>query len=71
MLPAYRSIICFFIVKARGQKKRIGWFPANYVKMLGSSSARSTPSGETNTQADPSTCPAQQLSVVRNRIFVI
>ncbi|KAK3098160.1 hypothetical protein FSP39_016770 [Pinctada imbricata] len=29
-------------LQARGQKKKIGWFPANYVKLLGSS-ARSTP----------------------------
>lgn len=34
----------FFMVQARGQRKKIGWFPANYVKLLGSSSsARSTP----------------------------
>ncbi|KAJ8314820.1 hypothetical protein KUTeg_006970 [Tegillarca granosa] len=30
-------------LQARGQKKKIGWFPANYVKLLGSSSRRSTP----------------------------
>ncbi|ESO89239.1 hypothetical protein LOTGIDRAFT_106084, partial [Lottia gigantea] len=30
-------------LQARGQKKKIGWFPANYVKLLGPSSARSTP----------------------------
>ncbi|XP_074658567.1 intersectin-1-like isoform X3 [Tubulanus polymorphus] len=30
-------------LQAKGQKRRIGWFPANYVKLLGSSSARSTP----------------------------
>ena len=30
-------------IQARGQRKKIGWFPANYVKLLGSSSARSTP----------------------------
>ncbi|XP_025096778.1 intersectin-1-like isoform X2 [Pomacea canaliculata] len=31
-------------LQARGQRKKIGWFPANYVKLLGSSSsARSTP----------------------------
>ncbi|XP_059155381.1 intersectin-1-like isoform X4 [Physella acuta] len=30
-------------LQVRGQKKRIGWFPANYVKLLGASSARSTP----------------------------
>ncbi|XP_041351403.1 intersectin-1-like isoform X5 [Gigantopelta aegis] len=48
---------------ARGQKKRIGWFPANYVKMLGSSSGQSTPIGETNGQGDTSTCSTQQLSV--------
>jgi len=29
-------------LQARGQKRRIGWFPANYVKMLGSST-RTTP----------------------------
>ncbi|XP_013413935.1 intersectin-1 [Lingula anatina] len=33
-------------LQARGQKKKIGWFPANYVKLLGSSSARSTPVGD-------------------------
>ncbi|XP_064627366.1 intersectin-1-like isoform X4 [Lineus longissimus] len=30
-------------LQARGQKRKIGWFPADYVKMLGSSSARSSP----------------------------
>ncbi|XP_061176343.1 intersectin-1-like isoform X2 [Saccostrea echinata] len=31
-------------LQARGQRKKIGWFPANYVKLLGGgSSARSTP----------------------------
>ncbi|XP_035825622.1 intersectin-1 [Aplysia californica] len=30
-------------LQVRGQKKKIGWFPANYVKLLGSASARSTP----------------------------
>ncbi|XP_076444941.1 intersectin-1-like isoform X5 [Babylonia areolata] len=30
-------------LQARGQRKKIGWFPADYVKPLGSSSARSTP----------------------------
>ncbi|CAG5123527.1 unnamed protein product, partial [Candidula unifasciata] len=30
-------------LQVRGQKKKIGWFPANYVKLLGGSSARSTP----------------------------
>ncbi|XP_056016290.1 intersectin-1-like isoform X4 [Ostrea edulis] len=30
-------------LQARGQRKKIGWFPANYVKILGGSSARSTP----------------------------
>lgn len=29
--------------QARGQKRQIGWFPASYVKLLGSSSNRSTP----------------------------
>ena len=31
-----------FCTQARGQKRKIGWFPANYVKLLGGS-ARSTP----------------------------
>ncbi|WAR07129.1 ITSN1-like protein [Mya arenaria] len=30
------------LIQARGQKRKIGWFPANYVKLLGGS-ARSTP----------------------------
>ncbi|XP_048512969.1 intersectin-2 isoform X5 [Athalia rosae] len=30
-------------LQARGQKRQIGWFPASYVKLLGSSSNRSTP----------------------------
>ncbi|KAL3883381.1 hypothetical protein ACJMK2_029651 [Sinanodonta woodiana] len=30
-------------LQARGQKRQIGWFPANYVKLLSSGSARSTP----------------------------
>jgi len=32
----------FLCHQARGQKRKIGWFPANYVKLLGGS-ARSTP----------------------------
>lgn len=32
-----------YTFQVRGQKKKIGWFPANYVKLLGGSSARSTP----------------------------
>ncbi|XP_046617451.1 intersectin-1 isoform X4 [Neodiprion virginianus] len=30
-------------LQARGQKRQIGWFPASYVKLLGSNSNRSTP----------------------------
>ena len=37
------SIYIIYDFQARGQRKKIGWFPANYVKLLGSSSARSTP----------------------------
>ena len=33
-------------VQARGKKRQIGWFPANYVKLLGPSSARSTPDAQ-------------------------
>lgn len=32
-----------FNVQARGKKRQIGWFPASYVKLLTSSSNRSTP----------------------------
>ncbi|XP_067673964.1 intersectin-1-like isoform X4 [Haliotis asinina] len=45
-------------LQARGQKKKIGWFPANYVKLLGSSSARSTPDRQ-----PMSVTPTPQLSV--------
>lgn len=40
-------------LQVRGQKKKIGWFPANYVKLLGSSSAsaRSTPEPTASTLA--------------------
>ena len=37
----------FFYFKARGQKKKVGWFPANYVKLLGGS--RSTPDNARST----------------------
>jgi hypothetical protein len=30
-------------LQARGQRKKVGWFPANYVKLLGASSNRTTP----------------------------
>ena len=39
-------------LQARGQKKKIGWFPANYVKLLGSS-ARSTPNTEASMSPSP------------------
>jgi len=43
MMIAYGDIIIVSL-QARGQKRKIGWFPANYVKILSSStSARSTP----------------------------
>ena len=35
-------IKAFFFQQARGQKRKIGWFPANYVKLL-QGSARATP----------------------------
>ncbi|XP_046329518.2 intersectin-1-like isoform X4 [Haliotis rufescens] len=45
-------------LQAKGQKKKIGWFPANYVKLLGSASARSTPDRQ-----PMSVTPTPQLSV--------
>ncbi|XP_055889839.1 intersectin-1-like [Biomphalaria glabrata] len=42
-------------LQVRGQKKKIGWFPANYVQLLGASSARSTP--------EPSAAGATALTV--------
>lgn len=32
---------CFF--QARGKKRQIGWFPANYVKLLSPSTSKTTP----------------------------
>ncbi|XP_060069660.1 intersectin-1-like [Ylistrum balloti] len=40
-------------LQARGQKRKIGWFPANYVKLLGASSKPSTP--DTTLQAQSGT----------------
>ncbi|CAE1260660.1 unnamed protein product [Acanthosepion pharaonis] len=40
-------------LQARGQKRKIGWFPANYVKLLGSSSARSTPDIQSAVSSSP------------------
>ena len=42
------NFLTFVISQVRGQKKKIGWFPANYVKLLGSASARSTPEPSAN-----------------------
>eukprot|EP00105_Crassostrea_gigas_P039469 XP_019923617.1 PREDICTED: intersectin-1 isoform X3 [Crassostrea gigas] len=43
-------------LQARGQKKKIGWFPANYVKILGGgSSARSTPDSSSQNNSPAST----------------
>ena len=36
-------------LQARGKKRKVGWFPANYVKLMGSS-ARSTPATEATAQ---------------------
>ena len=36
-------------LQARGKKRKVGWFPANYVKLMGSS-ARSTPAAEATAQ---------------------
>ena len=34
-------------LQARGQKRKVGWFPANYVKLMGvGTSARSTPADQ-------------------------
>ncbi|XP_062619095.1 intersectin-1-like [Saccostrea cucullata] len=43
-------------LQARGQRKKIGWFPANYVKLLGAgSSARSTPDNSSQSGSPAST----------------
>ncbi|XP_078322482.1 intersectin-1-like isoform X4 [Crassostrea virginica] len=43
-------------LQARGQRKKIGWFPANYVKILGGgSSARSTPDNTSQSSSPAST----------------
>ncbi|XP_060608466.1 intersectin-1-like isoform X3 [Ruditapes philippinarum] len=53
-------------LQARGQKRKIGWFPANYVKLLGGS-ARSTPDntlagGGKSSPITTSVSPAPQIS---------
>ncbi|OWF43900.1 intersectin-1-like isoform X1 [Mizuhopecten yessoensis] len=48
-------------LQARGQKRKIGWFPANYVKLLGASSKPSTP--DTTLQAQSgSPSPASTIN---------
>ncbi|XP_064618193.1 intersectin-1-like isoform X1 [Liolophura sinensis] len=47
-------------LQARGQKRKIGWFPANYVKLLGSSSARSTPDAQQTLSSSPLTIVSSQ-----------
>ncbi|XP_033740435.1 LOW QUALITY PROTEIN: intersectin-1-like [Pecten maximus] len=48
-------------LQARGQKRKIGWFPANYVKLLGASSKPSTP--DTTLQAQSgSSSPASTIN---------
>ncbi|XP_069137912.1 intersectin-1-like isoform X1 [Argopecten irradians] len=48
-------------LQARGQKRKIGWFPANYVKLLGASSKPSTPDTSLQTQSGSSS-PATMIN---------
>ncbi len=35
--------LCCCFLQARGKKRQIGWFPANYVKLLSPSTSKTTP----------------------------
>ena len=48
--------VSYYFDQARGKKRKIGWFPANYVKLL-AGSARNTPA-ETGTNLAVSPQPS-------------
>ncbi|MED6259637.1 Intersectin 1 (SH3 domain protein) [Ilyodon furcidens] len=41
------------MMKARGKKRQIGWFPANYVKLLSPSTSKTTPTEPTPPKLAP------------------
>lgn len=41
------------LVQARGKKRQIGWFPANYVKLLSPSTSKTTPTEPTPPKLAP------------------
>ncbi|XP_042312379.1 intersectin-1 isoform X3 [Sceloporus undulatus] len=43
-------------LQARGKKRQIGWFPANYVKLLSPGTSKTTPTEPPKTTALPSVC---------------
>ncbi|KFP82991.1 Intersectin-1, partial [Acanthisitta chloris] len=43
-------------LQARGKKRQIGWFPANYVKLLSPGTSKSTPTELPKSAAVPSVC---------------
>lgn len=44
-----------WLVQARGKKRQIGWFPANYVKLLSPSTNKTTPTEPTPPKLAPAT----------------
>ena len=58
-------------LQARGQKRKIGWFPANYVKLLGpGGSARSTPDASAGPRSGTPHLSASPAPGVSNRIIL-
>ena len=51
MMFTWLPTLCF-ATQARGKKRKIGWFPANYVKILGGS-ARNTPDAQALSAPSP------------------
>ncbi|XP_024117144.1 intersectin-1 isoform X2 [Oryzias melastigma] len=48
-------------LQARGKKRQIGWFPANYVKLLSPSTSKTTPTEPTITKVAPPTTAVCQV----------
>lgn len=45
--------LLLWLIKARGKKRQIGWFPANYVKLLSPSTNKTTPTEPTPPKLAP------------------
>lgn len=59
-----------FFFKARGKKRQIGWFPANYVKLLSPNTNKTTPTEPTPPKLAPA-CPGTHKHSIRASLLGI